>query len=192
MADINLIPQEVKKEQAKEQVVKSTTLFSVIILVIMVLVSGFMFFRNLNTRNQITSVNSSIESLRGDIVQLANVEVVARNLDTKYITLQEIFSSRNYYHILMSEFRQRIPRNVSIDTFGTGRENTINVSGSGSDYIAIAQFVRNLSDQDFEGAGPGLENLFIDVTLNSVNLDAQTSDARFFVVVTFNPELIKQ
>ncbi len=192
MADINLIQQEVKQEQAKQQVVKSTTTFSIILLVLMVLISGFFFFRNFNTKNQISEMDSSITKLRADINTMSDVEIVARNLDAKYSTIKDIMATRDYYDILMSEFKARIPNNVSIDTFGTGRANTINVSGTGSDYIAIAKFVQNLSNKNFEGAKSGLEELFTDVTLNSVNLDAQTSDARFFVVVTINPGLIKR
>lgn len=192
MADINLIPQEVKKEQAKKQVLKSTTALSIVMLVIMVLITGFFFLRNLNTKNQIKDLDTAISKLRTDINTMSDVEIVARNLDAKYSTIKGIMSNRDYYDILMSEFKARIPNNVSIDTFATGRGNTINVSGIGSDYIAIAKFVQNLSDDKYEGATPGLEGIFTDVTLNSVNLDAQTSDARFFLVVTIDPGLIKQ
>ncbi|MBI2414479.1 PilN domain-containing protein [candidate division WWE3 bacterium] len=192
MADINLIPQEVRKEQTKKQVVKTTTIFSIIILIVVVGISAFLFFRAQNLKNQAKVVNDHIESLRSEITSMSKIEIAGRNLDQKYSTVKSILSSRDKYSILMREFKGRVPATITIDTFGTGKENTINISGYGMDYISIAQFVNNLANKNYTGATRGYEDLFSEVELNSVNLDAQTSKARFFIVITFNGDLLKK
>jgi Tfp pilus assembly protein PilN len=186
MADINLIPQEVKKEQAKKQVVKSSTYVSVFLLVVVGAVSAFLFFRTVSVKSQIKSTNGHIEELRSQINSMSRIEITARNLDQRYSTIKSVFDSRARYSLLMTEFKKRIPETIKVDTFGTGKDNTLNVSGSGADYISIAQFVNNLADKKFPGAKSGYEDIFSEVALNSVNLDAQTSKARFFIVITLD------
>uniref|UniRef100_A0A7C4XTB3 Uncharacterized protein n=1 Tax=candidate division WWE3 bacterium TaxID=2053526 RepID=A0A7C4XTB3_UNCKA len=137
-------------------------------------------------------MNANIESLRSQISSMSRIEITARNLDQKYSTVKSIMETRNKYSVLTSEFKKRIPDTIKVDTFGTGKDSTINVSGTGVDYISIAQFVNNLADKKFSGAASGYEELFSEVSLNSVNLDSQTSNARFFIVVTLNSDLLKK
>ena len=92
--------------------------------------------------------------------------------------------------MLLTEFKKRIPSTILIDSFTLGRDNTVSVSGTGSDYISIARFLRDLPDPAFPGAGQGLESVFTEVSLNSVNLDAQDDNADFFIVITFDENLL--
>ena len=87
---------------------------------------------------------------------------------------------------------KRVPATVEIETFGTGRGNTVNVSGIGADYIAIARFINDVSDANFSEAADGLGGLFSNVSLNSVSLDVQTDKARFFIVLTIEESLLKK
>jgi len=190
MPDINLIPQSEQQEQKKQKAVKSSTTLSIVLFFIVAGVAGYMFYQSNSIKNEIKNHEGSITNLRGDIENMAEMEIVARNLGQRYDTLREILDTRKHYSILMHEFQKRIPSTVEIDTFGTGRGSTINVSGQGADYISIAKFVNDLADDDFEEADDSLKGLFTDVALNSVNLDAQTNKARFFIVVTVNESLL--
>lgn len=190
MADINLIPQEEKQEQKKQQAVKSSTTLSIVMFFVVAGIAGYMFYQTSTIKAEIKGHEGNITNLRYDIENMAEIEIVARNLGQRYETLKEILGTRLHYSLLMSEFQKRIPSTVELDTFGTGRGNTINVSGQGADYISIAKFVNDLANDEFEGAEPGLQGLFTDVALNSVNLDAQTNKARFFIVVTVNESLL--
>ncbi len=193
MADnINLVPQEEQKQQEKVQTVKKSTYLAIALFVLVAGVTGFFYYQNLQTNQNIAKHNASIELLRGQIEKQAEIEILARNLGTKYNTLQGILNSRNYFSLFMQEIKARVPDSVQIDTFSIGKQNTVNISGTGTDYISIARFIRNVSNDSFTGAAEGFENLFTDVTLNSVNLDAQTSEARFFIVVTYDEGLLKQ
>lgn len=190
--NINLIPQEEKKEQAKQRAVKNSTLIAIGLLVLVGLVTGFFYYQNFNTQQEIDRLDSSIGSLRAQIQGMSEIEISARNLGTKYEVIRGFLGSREHYSVVMQEFENRIPANLAIDTFGLGKDNTLNISGSGTDYISIAKFVNDLSDPNFADAGEGLGALFTNVSLNSVNLDAQTSRARFFIVVTYDGALLRQ
>lgn len=192
MADINLIPQQEKQEQAKVKAVKSSTVLSIVMFFLVAGVAGYMFYQTSTIKNTIVGHDTNITNLRNDIETLSEIEISARNLGQRYNTLKGILETRDHYSILLAEFKKRIPPTVELDTFGTGRGATINVSGQGTDYISIAKFINDLVDNDFSEASEGLGGLFTDVALNSVNLDAQTNKARFFIVVTVDESLLKK
>lgn len=190
MADINLIPNSEKKEQVKVKAVKATTIVSIVVLILVSAVGFYLFTQTSSLKQKMELSKGNTDILRQDIQNLSETEIVARNLGQKYATISEIFKTRNYFSIMQDEFKKRVPEFVEIATFGIGRDNTINVSGEGGDYIAIARFINNLSDMKFEGADPALSGLFTDVSLSSVNLDTQSSKAKFFIVITYDPALL--
>lgn len=192
MADINLIPQEVKTEQAQVKVVRRTTVYSVILALAVVIISAAMIVQSQMTRSRISQLNSNIENLRGDISGLSEIEISARNLDMKSQTVDSVLTNRLHYSILMTEFKKRIPETVSIESFGTGKDNTITVSGAGADYLSVAKFVNDLADTSFAGAGAGMQGLFKGVSLNSVSLDSQSNLAKFFIILTVDSEVLKK
>lgn len=190
MADINLIPQEEKREQAKVKAVKSSTYVSIVIFLIVGAIGGYIFFQTTSVNNRIKATEKSIQSLRADVRDLESIEISARNLGMRYSTLRDILNTRTHYSLLMQEFSVRIPGAIELTTFGVGKGDTINVSGTGSDYISIARFINNLLDDEFLGGNENLQKVFTGVSLNSVNLDAQTNNAKFFIVVTVDTRLL--
>lgn len=193
MADINLVPQEVKKEQKKQSVIKKTTVMSVFVAIATAAVSAYFYTQVVALQGDVASETDKIDALRGEITTLSEIEIAARNLDFKYKALQDVYNTRPYYSKLINEFLARVPETVKIDTFGIGQGNSINISGVGDNYLAIADLVNNLSNTEFEGGNPGYGALFQEVTLNSVSLDSQTNvEAKFFVVLSFNPELLTE
>lgn len=189
--DINLVPEKVKKEQAKKRLVKKSTLIAILILVLVALGTGYLVLRKYMVKNRIQETEVRIESLRSDIRSMQEIEVKARKLDKQYSTIRSILTGRDRHSVLLNELEARLPSSVEIETFTTGKENTINLSGKGSDYLAVAEFVNNLSNNNFTDGQEGLQELFTNVSLNSVNLDTQSSKARFFIVIKVNSELLK-
>lgn len=192
---INLIPQEEKKEQRKERIVKMSSVLSILLLVIVVCVSGYYWYRKSQITKAIAVQDENIDKSRTDITSLSEIEVVARELDAKYVVLDSFFDASYKYSILLDELQKRVPSDtVQIDNFtlvGDDR-SAISLSGTGLDYISIARFIDTLSDQNYPGVRPGFEHLFTNVTLNSVNLDNQDLSVTYFIVVDYDPSLLRQ
>ncbi len=189
---INLIPQREKVEQQKTQIVKVSTVFSVLILVIVGLIAGYFFYQTSRIKKQTASLNEAINVTRGEIVNLSQIEISARNLGKKYQTLTSIFEGRVYYSLLAEELLRRTPPSVKIENLTIGYQQEITVSGTGTDYLAISQFVNRLTEKLASQDVSHKDNIFTDVTLNTVNLEAQTGRVRYFIVVKFDKELLKK
>lgn len=190
---INLVPQEEKKEQRKEQLVKFSSVVSVLLLLLVSGISGYFWYQKNTVNKAIAAAEVRIAKSRTDITALSDIEVVARELDAKYKILDEFFGSKRRYSILLDELNKRIPLgNVFVDTFAiTGaNKEVLNISGSGLDYIAIARFIDTLSDKEYEGATQGFEGMFNNVTLNSVTLDNQGSAVNYFIVTNYDTNLL--
>lgn len=192
---INLIPQEEKKEQRKERIVKLSSVLSILLLVVVVCISGYYWYQKSQINKAIDAQDMNIEKSRNDITSLSEIEVVARELDAKYVVLDSFFDARYKYSILMEELQKRVPADtvavVNFTLVGDDR-SAISLSGTGLDYISIARFIDTLSDQNFPGVRPGFEKLFTNVTLNSVNLDNQDLSVTYFIVVDYDPTLLTE
>lgn len=188
---INLLPQEERQEQVKEQLVTVSTVIAIILLVVVGVISGYFFYQVLQINKQTDAVNASIAKSRANIASLSGIELIARNLDARYKGLDSFFTNRVNYSALFAELAKRLPQAVAIESLSTGTANTLNISGISTDYISIAKFINNLRDVKFASSGPGLGALFTDALLNTVNLEDSTKRAKFFVVVTYNPLLLK-
>ncbi|HLC93668.1 MAG TPA: PilN domain-containing protein [Patescibacteria group bacterium] len=180
---INLIPQEEKQEQTKTQLVKMSTLFAIFFLVIVGLVSFYYFYQVSSVKTRIKEHESNIERLRGEIANLSSIEITARNLDTRYQALTSIYISRVYYSLLLEEVLKHVPEVITIVDFTINTGNKITLTGESDNYIAISEFVTNLSKDD---------KIFKNVTLNSVSLESRANSISFFVSVEFIPEALKK
>ena len=191
--DINLIPQEEKKEQKKAHIVKMSTVFSVLLFFVVAAISAYFFYQTTSVKSEIKANEDEIEAFRADIQKLADVEIIARNLGARQLTLRDVLSQRFYYSNLLKEFYKRIPDTVDVQSFGFGPDkDSLTVSGFAFDYMSISAFIRLLSDKNFAQAEKGYENLFTDVALNSVNLDAQSNGANYFIEVGISTSLLQK
>lgn len=181
---INLIPQQEQQEQQKSRVVKLSTIVSIAILVVVGLIAGYYYYAISVQKSAIKVYDNEITTLRSNIENLSELEIVARNLDTKYKTLRTLFSERSNYSILLTEFNNRIPENVEVDSLSMDLDNKFTITGSGSDYLAISAFVNSLKEEKL--TPDTLNGLFTGVSLNSVNLDRSTGNANYFVVVDYD------
>ncbi|OGC78129.1 hypothetical protein A2619_05255 [candidate division WWE3 bacterium RIFOXYD1_FULL_39_9] len=192
MQSINLIPEQEVQEQTKTKVVKLSTILTLVILVVVGALSGYFFYQTNRLKGELTSVNSQIDKLRSEISALAPVEISARNLDSKYRVLGEIFSSRGNYSLLADELRVRTPEGITIDSFTIQKGTKISISGDADNYILISSFMNNLLNNEYKDGNPTLRGLFTSVSLNSVNLEKSKNMVRFAIGVDINLDLIKK
>lgn len=183
--DINLLTKEEKTEQFKRKAVKFSSIFTVFLLVAVTGVSGYYFMKAAGLKKEIKAEDTEISQLRSRIKSMADIEIVARNLYKKYTAIEEIFSERIYYSRFLTHFWNKVPEGVSISSF-TFRGDQISISGTGSNYLQVSQFLRNLIDEAPEF------KVFTSATLNSVSLDPSNSSVSYSIVVGFNPEVLKE
>lgn len=190
-SDINLIPQEEIIVQKKTKAVKASTYVVLGALVLSALVSLYLFLAAKSIKTQIAQIDVDINSLRSQISNLSQVEISARNLDKKFNILQTLFRERPRYSLLLEEIKNRNPEGLLVESMDV-KSGQATLSGVAGDYIAIASFINNLVDKNFEGGNPPLKDVFTSVTLNSVNLEKSTNQVKFFIVVNFDEGKLKQ
>lgn len=186
---INLVPREIKTEQVKVRVVKASSVVTVLMLIIVGGISGYFYYNNLMAKSKIKENEAQIASLRKDIQEMEDIEVVARNLDKKYSSIKDVLDNRLYYSMLMEEVKSRIPEGVILTEFILNRDGTISLDGYGQTYLSISEFFGNLGVPSSE---EGVEPLFGDVTLNSVSFDNRDGTAKYSITTKFNGELLKK
>lgn len=179
---INLIPHEEKQVQVTAQAVKLSTVVTIFLFLIVAAVSGFFYYRIYTLKAQSKDLDFKITAHRAAITELATIEITARNLDARYQALSGIYGSRVYFSKLLKEVKDRTPSSVVIDSFTIIPGNKITINGTSQSYISIADFINKLAEAD---------SVFTDVSLNSVNLEKSTNRIGFYVMVTYNPEVLK-
>lgn len=179
---INLIPQEERVQQTKTKVVKASTIFAIILLIIIGGIGGYFYYRVFTTKQQIKDLDTQIADQRAKVTQMKDIEIVARNLYKKSSTLQQIFDTRIYYSKLVTNVNDSTPPSVVVDSFGLGKENTISLSGKADDFRAVQDFMDRLNSKE----------LFESVAINSAGLENRSSKTSFMLVVTYKGDLLRE
>ncbi|OGC58589.1 hypothetical protein A2245_00035 [candidate division WWE3 bacterium RIFOXYA2_FULL_43_12] len=190
MENINLIPQEEIQYQAKGKAVKGTTVFFILLTIVALGVSGYLYYAHSDISTKVNDVNSQIESQRAKIKSLSSTEVVVRNLDLKFNSISKVIAERPHYSRLLAELKVRQPEGVRIESMDI-KDGIVNYTGDADNYILIANFINSLLNKDFPGSDPELKDLFTEVKLNSVTLDQNKSTVRFFIVINYDTSKIK-
>ncbi len=194
---INLIPQEEQKEQQKTQIVRLSTVLSIVLLVLVGAVAGYYFYVSNSMASRSAAETATTEALRGEIKKLASIEIVARNLDKKYTTLRDIFKMREKYSLVLKDLQVRTPETILVTDLSLAKDQTLAVSGDGDDYLAVSDFATYLTGANVAQSTqaekyPELEKTktFKEVSLNSVSLDAQKKNVKFFLVISYIKEAL--
>lgn len=189
---INLVPQQEKVVQKRSKLVRVSTVLSIGMLVIVALVAAYYFYTVSSLRQDIAQAQDDISVLRTEISKLSRIEISVRNLDRKFTTLKNIYSSTPFYSSLMEELQRRQPESIEIDDFATGEESQVTLSGRGDDYLAVSEFITALTRQETDEASESTESrdYFTNVELKSVSLESQTGRVKYFLTVTINESLL--
>lgn len=187
MQSLNLIPQQEIQEQTQTKVLKLSTIMSVLILIVVSGVSAYFIYFTTSLKSQTKAEQDKIATLRNDIASMSEIEVAARNLDKKYLTLQGMLSKRAYFSKLMREIRVRKPGEITIESFTVLKENKFAISGQAQTYIVITQFGNNLLNGDYAPGDPALAGVFKSIVLNQVDL-SQSGKVEFAMTIEYDPE----
>lgn len=184
LSDVNLIPQEEVVEQKKTAAVKSSSVISILFLILALGIGVYFYVTTSKINADIKRTDGEIENFRSKIKSMSDVEVAARNLDKKYNSLKLLFDSRSRYSLLLKEVQSRKPDDVLIQNLDT-KVGEISISGTSGNYVSVKNFMDNLLNKEFEGGDSRLKDLFVEVALNSVNLDKSSNTVKFFIVVSY-------
>jgi hypothetical protein len=187
---LNLIPEQEIQEQTKTKVLKLSTIFAMLLLVVICGISAYLFVSTSKIKTQIKAEDDAVSALRSQINGMSSIEVNARNLSKKYSALKDLLTSRIFYSTLLEDFMQRRPSEISIDSFSVAKDNTLSISGISPTYILIKVFSNNLLDINYKDQNPKLQGLFTSVVLNQVDL-TQKGSVMFSMTLTFDPKKIQ-
>ncbi len=190
MENINLIPQEEVQLQQKGKAVKGTSVLFILLTVIAIGLSGYLYYKTSDLKQKTNDVNSQIDAQRAKIKSMSSTEILLRNLDKKYNSISGMIDGRNHYSRLLSELKVRQPQGISIESVEV-KDGVVNYTGDAENYLLIAQFVNSLLNKDFPGGDPELKDLFSEVKLNSVSLDQNKTEVRFFIVIVYDSSKLK-
>lgn len=188
---INLIPDQEVVVQKREKAVKTTSILAIIILLIALGITGYLFYTHDQLSKELQAAEAKIDASRQQIASLTSTEITARNLYKKFTSLQDIYSKRTRYSIVLDEFNKRTSAGIQIEDFAIDSTGKISITGSGDNYLLVAKFMKDLTDTDFPTATQGYSALFKTVTLNTVNLSNAENRASFSLLVDYDVELIK-
>ncbi len=183
---VNLIPDQEVQEQAQKKVVKLSSLFSILVLVVTSGVSAYFIYQTTDISKQIKSEDDKIASLRSQIQSMSSMEITARNLGKKYNSIKQLIQNRPYYSLLMEEFRTRKPSEIYIRNFTVLKENKIAITGQAQTYITITTFGNNLLAKEVPNGNPKLTGLFKSIILNQVDL-SQAGTVDFSMTIEYDP-----
>ena len=179
---INLIPQEERIQQTKTKVVKVSTVIAVVLFAVVAGLGGYFYYRAFTLKKQLEELDANIAGLRQQISSLSEIEIETRNLFKKTEVLGTLFENRIYYSTLLEEFSASTPEQVSVTSFGVGKDGSISVSGQADTYNAVQDFTNRLLEND----------TFTSVELNSVGLETKEVKITFFIVVSYDEELLHE
>lgn len=186
---VNLIPDQEVQEQTQKKVVKLSSLFSIVVLIVTSGVSAYFIYQTTDLNNKIKEEDNKITNLRGEIQSMAGIEVTARNLGKKYTAIKQLLESRPYYSLLMEEFRARKPSEIYIRNFSILKDNKISITGQAQTYITITTFGNNLLSKEFSSGNPKLSALFKSIILNQVDL-SQSGTVDFSMTIDYDPTVL--
>ncbi|MEK7595835.1 MAG: PilN domain-containing protein [Patescibacteria group bacterium] len=194
-SQIDLIPAEEKLQRSKDKAKKAGVVVTLIMFLLVLAGSVGISFYLRSIDGELAVANQNVEDKKKRIGDRAEIEIRARNLDSKYNYLTDIFKNRLYYSILLSELSKRVPSNAHISTIDSSEPETLNLSGDSTDYVALAKLLNALASSEYASpsatANPQ-QNLFSSVTINTVTLDPNDSRAKFNLVITVDTERLKK
>ena len=185
--EIELIPEEI--EEARRQARK----FRIIRLICF----GFLGAAGLVVFLLLSAVTAESVALRGlekevsekraEIDSLADIEKKVIGLADKNNALNEIFLNRSYYSIFLEALNTSTPSGIFVSTLSVGKtKGTIDLNGEALGYNQLAQFLRNLVDENLGGT------IFTKAALSSVTADANSGKSRFVVSLSMPEDAIQE
>jgi Tfp pilus assembly protein PilN len=169
--NINLLTREEKVEQFKGKAVKTSSILSVILLIIVGGLSAYFYIKVSTLKGNIKAEEQKIEEHRAKINSMESIEVIARNLYQKYTILSEFLHS----------FNAKVPEGLEITLFRLAGQNELSVLGTADNYLLVSDFLANINNA-------GEDSVFESAYLESVKLNPHDSTVDYAVTIFYDPE----
>lgn len=159
MPEINLLPEEEKKQAASAQLRQKLTRYSIGVLLIAVLVSVVVFgywAQLLQTDHQLSG---KIDDLSQDLKRLSNVENLVRSLKAKLSAITAISAKTQNYESLMNDISQLIPSGVALSGATVSDKGLIALTGTGANAGEFSNLMASFLKQDSKFTGVTVESL---------------------------------
>lgn len=176
MADINLLPTDVRAFEQKTKQVKILKLVGVGSLLLAVVISGTLVGLFLITRQGRTVANKSVAGLETVLAGSQEKENSAKALVAKSSELLKVLRVTPRYSRLLSALSAKVPADVNIKELTVTSPTKVNVSGDAAGYLSLSQFLKVLTADS--------NDIFSGETLQSVVLDNQTGRVQFVMLVS--------
>ena len=175
--DVNLIPQEVINEKARQTHKKSIDKVAITILIIVVIATIAVVGYNQTLKSKLKNINNAIAVQEKIVEDLKEFGVIGYSLGVRLEKADKVMNERNRNSTLMEEINKRIPEGVELSNYSYAGGNVVNLTGRAfANYTPIAEFKDNLlSDSSDKGA------LFKDAKIVSASYTNDQSSIAFSI-----------
>lgn len=130
MPEINLLPEEERKQVAAKKLRRRLTIYSVAAIVICAVIAVVVFsFWTMLTREE-KQLTESITGFEKQIENLQNVETLARVLKSKLLAIITTSKQATDFDKILTNITQTIPSGVTLSDLTISEQNQIKFSGS--------------------------------------------------------------
>lgn len=165
MPEINLLPEEERKEVAQAKLKRKIAIYSFAALVITIVISFMIFGYWLTLKRTDDRLSLQISNLTSQIQQLSNVENLARTLKTKLAAISGISQKSQNFENLLSDVAQITPPGVTLSDLTVSDQNLITLAGTANSAPEFSGFVTTILKPGVTAAD------FSNVTVESLTRD---------------------
>jgi len=172
---INLTPPQEIKRQKTQFIVGTSIKTSLLLLVILLGVAGFLFYKSTQLKTQIASLDQQKIDLTAQKDSMNEVEEYSKKLAGKYFLLQKYLQSRIKYSSVLTELLARVPENVVLESIGfEGSGKKAQITGSSKDLVDVSTLVNRLAKEGSASTESAVtldgKSAFSEVSLDSLNV----------------------
>ncbi|MBU1016632.1 MAG: PilN domain-containing protein [Patescibacteria group bacterium] len=174
MQDINLIPEELKRQKRREIQIKGLFKWSIVLCSLSIIVSVGLLAYKLVLNKTLNGTNEEIVVEEQKIVSLKDMESKMTILGEKLTFIQKVLDSRLLYSKLLKELGKISPSGVYLTDIAVSGPDKATIGGVTASYAMLSELVKNIADNSLLG-----ESIFDYSEVTSVNLREETARIEF-------------
>ncbi|OIP97225.1 hypothetical protein AUJ94_02720 [bacterium CG2_30_40_12] len=186
MQDINLIPEELKKQKKLELQLKGLFKTSLGFLILSILTSAGLLVYKTSLDKSLSDLIVKIDTEEQKISALESMESKMYVLGEKLVFAQKILNSRLNYSSLLREFGGVLPSGVYLTDVAIASSDKTTIGGITSSYAMLSELVKNISNSSLMG-----NSIFEYSEVTSVNLKEEVSRIEFSMNVYLKKDALK-
>jgi hypothetical protein len=161
--DINLLPDVALKEEKQGKIQKLLTITSMAILIVggLAVVAVYTIF--LTTKSEVDRVLKLNDSLRTNILNFAETEIIQRGIVAKISAASTVLKGAKDYKTVVEDIQTLVPDGIVISDIQIDKSDKIALNAKANTSTSFNEYVRNLLDPEKGG------KRFANVTIGSVS-----------------------